>query len=561
MLQRILMIIILLAIVLGGGFYAYKELMPPATVEDQGPVYSTKEVVRGDMQVGVETVGQLNPSQGGGIRVPESSDPSLMSVQYILEDVLVEEGDEVKKGQVVAKLLSTDLESEIENVEEQLKSEREYLSEITGLPIERLNSINPLQGIQINSPIKGRVVNLKANEGEELSQGHVITHIVDDSRFKVDAKLTPSEFKQVEVGDTVNLKFPYFDGVYEGTITEVNPNPIPNDDEEFGTTFVHRITIEGKNPGLVQPGMKVNVSLPAESNPNFPSVNFIYTATVESFVKEEKVFNQIEAIVTEVHVNEMELVEKGDPLITMAGTDVREMIQEKVEKIRELESKFSKLSMQLKQMEVKAPMDGVIAGIFRQPGENVRAGEWIGDIYNTSNMRMYAEVDDIDVLLVKQGAPVKVTVDALPGETFEGKVERISTYRNEREGIARFTVYIEVKGGPQLRPGMQAHAFIDAGSAEDTLLIPLEAVFEEDGISKVEVLNDDGTTKVVNVKLGLMNDRLAEVKSGLKEGDLVITGSTADLLPSQHIKSQDTLLPVNNNGNNNNGNTDSSVNN
>jgi hypothetical protein len=44
------------------------------------------------------------------------------------------------------------------------------------------------------------------------------------------------------------------------------------------------------------------------------------------------------------------------------------------------------------------------------------------------------------------------------------------------------------------------------------------------------------------VELGLMNDRFAEVKSGLAEGDLVITGSTADLLPSQTIKS-DSLLP------------------
>ena len=59
---------------------------------------------------------------------------------------------------------------------------------------------------------------------------------------------------------------------------------------------------------------------------------------------------------------------------------------------------------------------------------------------------------------------------------------------------------------------MQARAFIDAGSATDVLLIPLEAIFEEDGTHKVEVLNPDGTTKAVSVKLGLMNDREAEVK-------------------------------------------------
>ena len=90
---------------------------------------------------------------------------------------------------------------------------------------------------------------------------------------------------------------------------------------------------------------------------------------------------------------------------------------------------------------------------------------------------------------------------------------------------------------------MQAHAFIDAGRAENVLLVPLEAIFEEDNTPKVEILNPDGTTKVVPVKLGLMNHRVAEVKSGVEEGELVITGSSADVLPSQHIGSKDTLLP------------------
>ena len=93
---------------------------------------------------------------------------------------------------------------------------------------------------------------------------------------------------------------------------------------------------------------------------------------------------------------------------------------------------------------------------------------------------------------------------------------------------------------------MQAHAYIDAGSASNVLLIPVEAIFEEDGSPKVEILNKNGTTKVVSLKLGLMNDKVAEVKSGLNEGDLVITGSSADVLPSQHIGTKDSILPQNN---------------
>jgi len=150
---------------------------------------------------------------------------------------------------------------------------------------------------------------------------------------------------------------------------------------------------------------------------------------------------------------------------------------------------------------------------------------------------MWVQVDDVDVLYVKQGSPVKVTVEAVPGEVFEGEVTHVSTMGEDVKGIPRFGVNIEVKGGPQLRPGMQAQAFIDAGSAENVLLVPVEAIFEEDGKPMVEVLNPDGTIKVVPLTLGLMNDRYAEVKSGLEEGELIVTGSTADLLPSQKIQS------------------------
>jgi len=151
-------------------------------------------------------------------------------------------------------------------------------------------------------------------------------------------------------------------------------------------------------------------------------------------------------------------------------------------------------------------------------------------------------VDDIDVLQVRVGAPVRITVDAVPNQTFSGEVEYVGMMGKDESGITHFSVTIKVAGGPELRPGMQATAHIEGGSAEDVLLVPLEAIFEEDGQAKVEVLLSNGITKVVPVDLGLMNDRVAEVKSGLAEGDLVITGSTADLLPSQTIES-DSLLP------------------
>lgn len=556
MAQRILMIALIIVIVMGGGLYAYRELVPPPVQEAQGPIYSTKPVTRGDISVGVEVSGPLNPSRSGSIMAPGGRNyyeiPSS-NIQYTLVEILAEEGTAVKMGQVIARLAAPELHTQIKNAEDELKSEKRFLSELTGLPEERLHEINPAQGVVLRAPIDGRVSGLSVSEGKEVKQGHIVARIVDDSHFKINAIVYPDEFAHIKLNQELALRFSAFDGIYYGKVTDINPNPVPDGNEESPAKgFVYWITVEGKNPGLVTPGLEVYLGIPNSNNNPSQVMWFKNPSTVESFVDEERVLSTVEAMVTQVHVREMQMVKKGDPIVSLSGSDVQQTLEERLEKIRRKESELAELYSKAGQMEVRAPMDGVIARWETQIGAQIQPGEWMGYVFNTSDMSMWVEVDDIDVLMIKQGSPVTVTVEALPGETFEGVVEHVSTMGKDMQGITRFGVEIRVQGGPNLKPGMQASAYIDAGSAKDVLLIPLEAIFEEDGAQKVEVLNPDGTTKVVTVKLGLMNDRYAEVKSGLQEGELVITGSSADLLPSQHIGNKNSILPSQNNDSNNN---------
>jgi multidrug efflux pump subunit AcrA (membrane-fusion protein) len=552
--QKLIAIIVIVVIVLGGGIYAFRQLVPAGSRDTEGPVYATKEVIKGDISVGVNTTGMLNPTRGGGIRVPgEMRYDGGANISYILNEILVEPGDEVQNGQVMARLVSYDLESQIDQKQTQLEAKLDEICEMTGVSPDQVDSIVPSKGITLRAPTDGRLSGFNVREGDELQLGQVICRVVDDSRFKVRAKLYKLEIDKVHVGQKVLLNFTHFQGFIDGEITQVNRNPVPDriGDNDYASGYVYWITIEGDNPSLVQPGMEVNVGLPADEN-NMYANYFANKAVVESYIQEEKLINRAEAIVTEVNVYDMEEVKKGDPILSMSGTDVQETLQDLMEEIRELKVDLRNLQNQFDQLEITATMDGVVASINRQEGETVRAGEWIGDIYNTTEMMLWAQVDDIDIVNVKQDAPVRVTVDAVPGEVYEGKVTHVSPMGEKINNITRFSINMSIKGGPQLRPGMQANGFIDAGSAENVLLIPLEAIFEEDGKSMVEVLDENGAVRMVQVRLGLMNDRYAEVLDGLEEGQLVITGSSADLLPSQQIKAKDTLLPEKSPDNNNN---------
>lgn len=551
MVQRILMTILVLVIVVGGGYYAYQELMPPELDTGSEIVYATKEVTRGNISVGVEVTGRLDTSNSGALRVAGSY-RSGGSFQAIIDEILVEEGDVVKQGQVVALLSSPDLLTKIEKAEEDLKTKRKQLSDMCRVPVEEVDELNPSRGITITAPIDGIVSDLDIEEGEELKRG-TIARIVDNSRFKVEARLFEREVEKVKEEQTVVLTFPYFNGEYEATITKINQNRIPyipeEAEEKFAKGFVHVVTIEADNMGLVQRDMEVRVGLRHENDKSIVQ-NFSNAAKVKGFIKEDKVINTVEeAVVTEVHVDDMAAVKKGDPIVTMSGEDTQKEIENKLEEIQELKTDIRELTAQLEKLEVKAPMDGIVARFYSDIGEEVGSGDWMGTVYTVKDMRLRTYVDDIDVLHVKQGAPVRVVVDALVDKSFEGTVEKVETTGEERNGISKFEAIIKVTGSSELRPGMQGKGFIDAGSAENVLLVVQEAIFEDDGKPMVEVLKDDGTTKIVPVKLGLMNDRVAEVESGLEEGDKVVTGSSADLLPSQSIKNEGGLLPDTPDGN------------
>ena len=550
MLKKFLPIILILALAFAGVSYAVNELMPGSEGEEvKKIVYSTDPVIKGDINVGVNTSGQLNASYGGGIKVPEATSPEFYGISYIIEEFLVEEGDSMKAEEPVIRLSSNDLETRIDDLKSNLENKKDYLAQLLGIDVRDVENVNPYDGIVIISPIEGRVTELQASEGEELDG--LIANIINDSEIKISFKVLESEYSLLYEGQSILLKFPYFEGYYEGKISDLNPNSVPNDDQEFGMTYVHWGEITASNPGLVQTNITASISTPVSGAVNLPKETLSESGKVVGYGKEKKIFKSAissdEITVTEVLVNEMDYVEKGQAIVKLAGADVRLMIQEKLDEINEIKRTIAKAQEMKGSMLVLSPMDGVVSGFWRTQGETVSPGDWIGDIFNTNNMRVWTQVDDIDVVYIKQDAPVKVTIDALPGEEFEGVVTRVSQSGKDSSGIIKYSVDIEVSGSGELRPGMMAQCFIDAGESLDTLLVPIEAVFEEDGVTKVEILKDDESVEIMTIETGLMNDRYVEIISGLEEGNLVITGSSSDLLPSEHIKDNNTFIPENNN--------------
>lgn len=572
MYKKFISIAIVIGLVFFGGYLTAKWMIPDDSAASAGPRYSTKAVERGNIKQGVNVSGQLNGNWGGSISAPRPE--GIGELIYTVEEVFVEPNQMIKKGDNLVRLSAsnlgdviTELTDQIQAKQEDIQSKLTNLGKILNQNITNIGQVNAYDGIVFRAPIRGRITELNVEEGEKVENFNIAT-IVDDSMVKIPFKVNTYEYENLKEGQKVLLQYRKtteygsqlaFDGFYPGTVTKINKNKVPN-----GMTYVHNGVIEADNPGLVQPGM--TVSIYTESN-GTPMTALSYAGEVASFVNEKKINysympggDSSNVVATEVFVSTNEFVEEGDILVKIAGSDVTQIIQQEVdaisnanEEINSIYKKIDKVSELTNKMMVTAPSDGMVSYLNYRVGDEIHASDssdqWslqLMDMYNTDEMYIYTTVSDLDVLYISQDAPVTVTVDALPGEVFDGKVIRLDSYTDYRDGKTVYNVQIRVEGREGLRPGMNTNCFVDSGESLDTLLVPIEAVFEENGKQKVEILVGENQVEIVEIEAGLMNDMYVEVLSGLEEGQLVVTGSTKDLMPSQSVPENGSFLPVTN---------------
>ena len=278
-----------------------------------------------------------------------------------------------------------------------------------------------------------------------------MARIVDDSRFQLIAKLTPSEFNMLTKDQAAVLNFSdFFSEFIPAEIVDINPNPVPESSrdlmsdqapnaQEESYEFVYWVTLEGENPGLVRPGMRASIGLvKAEDvknkNYNLNTIRWLrYTSVVDKYASEERVLSQAESIITEIFVHKMETVKAGDPIASLAGQDVRDTIEEKLANIRNKRVDLQELRAKSGLLEVRAPMDGIVADLNRQQGGTVQPGEWLGSIFQAS-VCVFGLRWMIGYPIGKARCTGGCDGDALPGAVFKGEVERVDVMGQDEKG-------------------------------------------------------------------------------------------------------------------------------
>ena len=142
--------------------------------------------------------------------------------------------------------------------------------------------------------------------------------------------------------------------------------------------------------------------------------------------------------------------------------------------------------------------------------------------YNTAEITL--TVDELDIARLSIGQAVTVTLDALPGQSFDGEITEIDPNGENSGGSTKYSVTVTLPRTEDMLTGMNAAVRVQLEENNDLLLIPLEAVQEDaDGIYVCTGYDksSDEPAKPVEITTGLSNGENVEVLSGLSEGDTV----------------------------------------
>ena len=179
-----------------------------------------------------------------------------------------------------------------------------------------------------------------------------------------------------------------------------------------------------------------------------------------------------------------------------------------------------------------SPASGYITTVEGHEGDYVTEGGTIVRLANLATLWAEAQVYTSQLSEIDRNGKATVQLPDLGGKEIEGGIQFINPEINPDTRINLIRVSIPNPGN-QLKPGMQAYVVLK-NRQRNSLTLPIGAVIRSEKMNIVWIQIDKNTFKNVLVETGLENDDRIEIRSGLKEGDIVVTNG-AYLINSEYI--------------------------
>lgn len=198
--------------------------------------------------------------------------------------------------------------------------------------------------------------------------------------------------------------------------------------------------------------------------------------------------------------------------------------------IKEMEATLAGDEANLNYTKIYAPQAGTVVDQIAFEGQTLNANQTAPIIVRVADlgvMTVWAQVAEADVPRITVGMPVYFTTLGMPEKRYSATVRQVLPTPQTVNDVILYNVLIDIPNKERdLLPSMTAQVFFVLGSVKDTLLVPVAALrpSQRDKDAFIVRVLENGAVKVKRVSVGLQDRNLAEIKSGLKEGEQTIVG-------------------------------------
>jgi HlyD family secretion protein len=472
----IIWIIVGLVVALGVlGYFRWRSRLAAAS----RTTYDIVSVTRGDIQVTVKGSGSVEPME---------KDTVYANSAATVDEVYFENGDTVSAGDVVAKLSSDALETQRTSLQQQIDDADEAIS--------AMRSVSGSDTIY--APLDGTVMAVYATVGESADvvtdRDGALALICPDDLLIVtvsgDATLTPGQKVTVTVG-SVSVT---------GEVTEAADGKatVRFTNKDFGLGASALVTDEN--------GAQIGEGSIAVANP--------------VYIKGRG--GEIDKVYTEAG----DEVSRFDKLFRLDGEVLSDALYAQIESRADLQDDMDDTLADIDALTVRAGTDGVITGLNLNPGQAVQGGLALFAVQSNGDYKIDVDIDELDIAGIELGESAAVKFDALPDQTFTATVDRINPVGTSVNNVTTYTVTLALSDAPGVMLGMSADVTIVSESAQDVLLIPIEAI-QVVGGNKYVIFEGDvdpeasSVTATHPVTTGITDGVNIEIKEGLSEGDKI----------------------------------------
>lgn len=462
-----------------------------------------------------------------------------------------EEGDEVKKDQVLYVIDSGDMQSSIDRANLSVSNAETNYEDA----VKKYNDTN--KDMTVTAPTSGVIMSLNVEEGDKVNGGTQVATIKDNSKMKLTITFIAEDAEKLRTGEgaRVNLENSY--STVNGTVTHIGSGSTVSDEG----SLVKYVEISVDNPGAIKDGDKATATV--------GDIACNDSGTFKS-AAEQTVTANLTGDVYALKYKVGDRVNKGDVIFRIDYDNSYSSVKNAKNSLSDARENLKSLYDDLEDYSIKAPIDGKIVQKNYKQGEKIdnnssSSTKPLAIISDLSILTFDMNIDELDIANIEVGQEVSITADAYEGEEFSGIVDKVSVVGTSSQGVTTYpvTVIVNSDNKDKLIPGMNVSASIVIEKVENVLRIPVSALrrgnvviakTDSDGVEQKMPSGAPGTNgaksdskgsgknqtasngdspflknldipdgyKAIFVETGLTDDDYVEIKAGLNEGDTVV---------------------------------------